>query len=134
MTSPNEFQTTFARLKRILKKYEKALTVKIDKPTTYYLDAGYSEQFKKVIFFGAVVINKNYVSFHLIPVYAFPDLLKGISPALKKRMQGKSCFNFTTVDDNMLTELAKLTEKGIARFRRAKWLNHKSKINIQKSK
>lgn len=134
MPTNKEFENTFVRLKRILKKYEKTLTVKIDKPTTYYLDAGYSEQFKKVIFFGAVVINKNYVSFHLIPVYAFPDLLRGISPVLKKRMQGKSCFNFTTIDDKMLTELAKLTEKGIARFRRAKWLNQKSRINNQKFK
>jgi hypothetical protein len=40
---------------------------------------------------------KSYVSFHLIPVYMFPDLLKGLSPALEKRMQGKSCFNFKTV-------------------------------------
>ncbi len=122
MPANKEFQNTFVRLKRILQKYEKTLNVKIDKPTTYYLDAGYSEQFKKVIFFGAVVINKNYVSFHLIPVYAFPDLLKDISPALKKRMQGKSCFNFTTIDSTTLKELASLTAKGVARFKKATWL------------
>jgi hypothetical protein len=49
---------------------------------------------KKVIFFGAAQIKKNYVSFYLMPVYMFmfPKLLDNISPELKKHMQGKSCF------------------------------------------
>ncbi len=117
-----EFQATFAKLKRILKKYEKKLTMVADTSSKYYLDAGYSEKFKKAIFFGAVIINKNYVSFHLMPVYAFPDLLKEISPALKKQMQGKSCFKFTNIDDGMLEELDLLTKKGIERFKKAAWL------------
>lgn len=123
MASNKDFQRTFVRLKRVLKKYEKNLTVVADTPSKYYLDAGYSEQFKKVIFFGAVMIKKNYVSFHLIPVYAFPDLLKTVSPTLKKRMQGKSCFNFSTIDDEQLKELETLTKKGVARFRKAAWLH-----------
>ena len=117
-----DFQTTFERLKKILQKYEKRLTVVTNQPGNYYLDAGYSEKFKKTIFFGAATIKKNYVSFHLMPVYAFPDLLKGISPALKKRMQGKSCFNFTTIDDAMLAELAELTKSGVERFRETGWV------------
>jgi hypothetical protein len=29
----------------------------------------------------------------------FPDLLKDLQPELKKRRQGKSCFNFKTIDE-----------------------------------
>jgi len=122
MAEKKDFQTTFARLKKILYKYEKRLTVVADKPGNYYLDAGYSDKFKRTIFFGAVMIKKNYVSFHLMSVYAFPDLLKEISPALKKRMQGKSCFNFTTIDNAMLAELAELTKQGVERFRNQRWV------------
>lgn len=122
MQAKKDFQSTFTRLKRILQNYEKRLTVVTDKPGNYYLDAGYSEKFKRTIFFGAVMIKKNYVSFHLMPVYAFPDLLKDISPTLKKRMQGKSCFNFTTIDDAMLAELAMLTKRGVERFKKDKFL------------
>ena len=118
-TVSKDFRTTFEKLKRVLQKYEKRLTVTIDKPGGYSLDTPYSEKYKKPVFFGAVKINKNYVSFHLMPVYVFPDLLKAISPALKKRMQGKSCFNFTTIDDETLKELAALTKQGIERFRQA---------------
>jgi hypothetical protein len=46
-----------------------------------------------------------------------PDLLKNISPELRRRMQGKSCFNFTRVDEPLLRELADLTDRGIIRYR-----------------
>jgi len=66
------------------------------------------------LFLAAVQTKKNYVSYHLIPVYAVPALLKGVSPALKKRMQGKACFNFTTIDRPQLKELSALTKAGLA--------------------
>jgi hypothetical protein len=69
------------------------------------------------LFFGAVKIGKRYVSFHLMPVYVNPELLDGMSPELRKRMQGKSCFNFTRADDALFAELETLTAAGFARFR-----------------
>lgn len=39
------------------------------------------------------------------PVYANAQLSKEIPKALKPRMQGKSCFNFTTLDDVPFDEL-----------------------------
>jgi hypothetical protein len=77
------------------------------------------EQFKKEMFFGAVQIKKNYVSYHLMPVYVFPELLKDLSPSLKKRMQGKSCFNFKKVDQETLAELGQLTARGFEQFKQA---------------
>ena len=50
----------------------------------------------------------------------FPDLLKDISPELRKHMQGKSCFNFKKVEPDLLEELSELTRKGIERFRTSK--------------
>jgi hypothetical protein len=47
-----------------------------------------------------------------VPVYAAPELGKNMSPELKRRMQGKSCFNFTTVDETLFRELESLTEEG----------------------
>ena len=117
MKSKIDFQPTFERLKKILNKYAKRLTVTADQPGWYSLDAGYSEKFKRAIYFGGAQIKKNYVSFYLMPVYVFPDLLKSISPTLKKRMQGKSCFNFTAIDAELFTELADLTKRGFERFK-----------------
>ena len=47
-----------------------------------------------------------------MPVYLNPGLLEGMSPGLRKRMQGKSCFNFTRLDPVLLAELPALTEAG----------------------
>ncbi len=44
-----------------------------------------------------------------MPVYVNPALLEAISPELRKRMQGKSCFNFKTIDMQLFEELAALT-------------------------
>ena len=41
----------------------------------------------------------------------------GISPELKKRMQGKSCFNFKDVDEKLFKELAALTEISYKRLK-----------------
>jgi hypothetical protein len=71
---------------------------------------------KHPIFFGCVKTGKAYVSFHLMALYCFPELSKAMSPALKKRMQGKACLNFTTVDKDLFTELKALTKLGADRF------------------
>src|SRR5262245_26720080 len=69
------------------------------------------------LYVAGVKTGKNYVSYHLMPVYAKPELLQTVSPALKKRMQGKSCFNFTTIEPDQLQELTDLTNTGIAAYR-----------------
>ncbi|HZQ04958.1 MAG TPA: hypothetical protein VFD70_00145 [Anaerolineae bacterium] len=110
----------FERLKQIYEPYASTLTVKEDKPGNYVL-VGTNKQNKEQ-WVGAVQTNKNYVSFHLMPIYACPDLLAGMSPELKKRMQGKSCFNFTTVQEPLMEELSTLTTVGLERFRERGYL------------
>ena len=116
MPAQNDFAIVFEELKNILKPHAENLTVKIDTSDTYYLDGPYSEKWKKELFFASAQIKKNYVSFYLMPVYMYPELLKDISPELKKRMQGKSCFNFKWVEPDLFKELETLTNKGADKF------------------
>ena len=51
-----------------------------------------------------------------MPIYAFSDLDGALSPELRRRKQGKSCFNFTTVDEPLLAELATLIAAGFERY------------------
>lgn len=52
-----------------------------------------------------------------MPVYVFPQLLNDISDSLKKRMQGKSCFHFKKVDDDLFSELKRLTKNGFDKYK-----------------
>ncbi len=80
------------------------------------VDTTHIQKNKKPLFFGAVQIKKTYVSYHLMPVYVKPDLLADMSPELKARMQGKSCFNFAAADQGLYRELAALTKAGFASY------------------
>lgn len=112
----NDFATVFEQLRAILAVYEKRLVVKSEPGGDYYLETRHLMKNKQPLFFGSVKTQKNYVSFYLMPVYVFPDLLENASPELQKRMQGKSCFNFKAADPALFAELASLTEKGYARY------------------
>jgi hypothetical protein len=120
--SKEDFKSTFVTLKEILKDFESHLKVLSDQNDAYNLNAGFSNKFNKDIYFGGVQVKKNYVSFYLFPVYMNPELLVGISPELKKRMQGKSCFNFKVIDKDLLAELSELTKKGFEYYKKEKMI------------
>jgi len=120
MKNPEEIDKAFNSIRAILAKYKSSLSVETDKTANYCLKTSKKDEKGRPIFFGAVGIRKNYVSFHLIPVYMFPELLDNISDDLRKRMQGKSCFNFRMVDDGLFKELKALTEKSFKRYKKEK--------------
>jgi hypothetical protein len=79
---------------------------------TYVLLGAPTERYPDGQLFAMVKVGKRYVSYHLMCVYLEPGLLAGVSPELTRRMQGKSCFNFTKVDDVLFDELEALTARG----------------------
>jgi hypothetical protein len=85
-------------------------------PATYILLGAPTDRYPDGQYFAGVKLGKRYVSYYLMSVYAEPTLLDGLSEGLRKRMQGKSCFNFTRVDDGLFDELADLTARGREAF------------------
>lgn len=106
----------FDALRQILVPYAPQLVPVRDDEQELYLDTAHVQKNKKPLFFGAVQLKKGFVSFHLMPVYLQPALLDGLSPGLKARMQGKSCFNFKALEPALLQELATLTQAGYASY------------------
>ena len=81
-------------------------------PGNYLLLGAPTDKYPDGQMFAGVRKGKRYVSYHLFTVYLEPGQLEGVSPELRKRMQGKSCFNFTRVDDQLFDELDRLTDRG----------------------
>jgi len=109
----------FDELKIILSSHSSKMVVVKDEPGYYYLDTKKTDAKGKPIFFGMVKSGAKKVSYHLMPVYCEPSLLETISPELKKRMQGKSCFNFAKVQAELFEELKALTKLGVKSFKAA---------------
>ena len=74
------------------------------------------------MYFGSVLIQKNYVSFYLFPLYTHPELEKNISADLKRHKQGKSCFNFTEPDLLLFVQLAALAVSGSRAYQMKGWV------------
>jgi len=110
-----DFGPVFDRLKAVLAPYAPGMHVTDDNDTWYGLDLAPPAERNPSTWFGSVRRGKRYVSIYLMPVYADPSLMDGASAGLRKRMQGKSCFNFTKVDEPLIGELEGLVQAGYDR-------------------
>jgi hypothetical protein len=118
MAKSEAFPETFRILRGVLEKHRGRMIVVADSPTDYSIASpDMVDRSGRPLFVAAVQIKKSYVSFHLMPVYVDPTLRDPLSPALQKRMQGKACFNFVTIEPADARELSALTNKGIAGFK-----------------
>jgi hypothetical protein len=118
MSKSAALDETFAALRGMLATQSKRLIVMVDKPGDYQVGSPTKkDRIGRPLYIAGVKAGKNYVSFHVMPIYMKPALLKGVPSSLKKRMQGKACFNFTTVDRDQLKELAAVTKAGILAIR-----------------
>lgn len=115
-----EFEKVFARLRAMLQKHRGSLTVTQDTAECFQLTGSRHPVHKTPFPIAWVQVNKGYVSFHHMGIYARPDLLAEASAKLKARMQGKSCFNFKAVDEPLFEELEQLTVKAFEIFRSGK--------------
>src|SRR5947199_10705383 len=98
MANQNNLAPVFKRLKSICQAYAKRMDFAYDTDNYYLLNTRDIMKNKQPLCFGGVRRGKNYVSVYLMSVYASPKEVQVMSPELKKRMQGKSCFNFKAVD------------------------------------
>jgi hypothetical protein len=110
------FDDVHDRLRAILRSHASDLHITKDGPGGMTLEIPGLEG-KPWGYVAGTRVGKSYVSYYLMPVYATPGLADSLSPQLQKRRQGKSCFNFTKVDEPLLAELEDLTARGIPGFR-----------------
>ena len=125
--SPEDFDGAFASLKTVLAKHRRKLGVQADTAKELKVVGKTPSPFKQhkgqPLFFASVRMGRAYVSFHLLPLYMHPTLTKGLSPELKKRMQGKACFNFKAPPDRgLLAELKRLTDSTLKDWGARGWI------------
>jgi hypothetical protein len=110
---PKQFEEVYARLCGLLRKHKDKLSVGIEKPGEIWMSVIDETYRGKPLYYGGVRLGKNYVSYHLVPVYIGKVRL---SAELEKRKQGMACFNFASVDEKLFSELDKLTTEGLKNY------------------
>lgn len=123
----SDYAAVFSAVRLVLTQYAAELAVKTDTGNEYLLTSKSASPFPQhkgqPLQFASVRLGKAYVSYHLMPLYMCEPLAEKITPSLKKRMQGKTCFNFKTVPDaELLAELKQLTRAAFQQWSERKWL------------
>jgi len=120
-----DFDAVFRDLRAILERQAATFSVSDDGPKRYCLDAPIGPATvkswggkvkRKTIPVAWAEIGKAYVSFHLMGLEAASSAM---SPALKARLQGKTCFNFSKPEAALFEELEAVTVQSIAALRKA---------------
>ncbi len=106
-------QALYAQLRQLMLRGAASMTVAKDEPGALELHAPWPNprKPKEPMWFGAVKSGKAYVSYHLMPLYTDPRLADSVPEPLRRRMQGKTCFNFKAADGEQLAELGTLTAR-----------------------
>jgi len=107
-----EFAPIEARLWAILEPYRDRL----EPGSVYGLVTLRRVGSKQHDFFAGVRVAPKHVAFHLMPVYTDPHLLDDVSPALRKKMKGKTTFDFTMVDEALFTDLDGLVARSFEAY------------------
>jgi hypothetical protein len=66
--------------------------------------------------FAGVQMADGYVKLNFLPMHGHPELLGGVSVALRKRKTGASVFRFTEIDEAVAGELEALLARGFEAY------------------
>jgi len=103
----DELAAIEARLRAILVPYE----TRLETASIYSIQTLRRAGAKAHDWFAFVKPAAKHVGFYLLPVYAYPALRDGLSPALARRLTGKSVFTFPVLPEELATELEGLVAR-----------------------
>ncbi|MBN9299350.1 MAG: hypothetical protein J0I41_20275 [Filimonas sp.] len=72
--------------------------------------------------FAALLIQKGYVGFYFMPIYANTDTKRAMHPDLLKLLKGKACFHIKKLDDAMRKHIKDALKSGFESYKEKKWL------------
>jgi len=121
-----DLHAIFAALKKELTAYQPPLQPKNDTERYYDLwsfkDLVIEGRKRKEVFFAGNIIQKDYVGFYFMPVYAEPEVKMLFKPELLRLLKGKSCFHIKVLDEELLGHIRQALADGFALYQKRGWV------------
>jgi len=121
-----DLSSMFAQIKPLMSSYQPPLVARHDEPGYYDLWSIKSlvieGRKRKEVYFAGLIIQKDYVGFYFMPVYADPEVKAFFAPQLLKLLKGKSCFHIKKLDGDLLTQLEDALRKGFELYQQRGWV------------
>lgn len=74
------------------------------------------------LWFAGILVQKGYVGFYYMPVYAQPELKQVFKPELLKCLKGKSCFHIKKNDPVVMKQIKESLKIGYTMYKEKGWL------------
>ena len=116
----------FKQLKELLLKFQPPLSSKMNDESHFDLwsvkDLVIEGRKRKEVCFAGLIIQKSYVGFYYMPVYAEPEVKAFFKPELLSRLKGKSCFHILNLDLLLMEQIKEALEMGFQAYKEKGWV------------
>jgi hypothetical protein len=116
----------FGELKELLLPYARRLTVRKDEPGYYDLwsdkDIEIAGRRRKDVFFCGLIIQKSYVGFYFMPLYAEDDPSRVFGADLLAARKGKSCFHIKRLTPELRRQIDEALAAGWRLYKQRGWV------------
>ena len=116
----------FNTLKPLLQAYIPPMTAQVDDASHFDLwsvkDLVIYARQRKEVYLAGLVIQKSFVGFYYMPIYARPELKSVLAPELIKLLKGKSCFHIKKLDEALLAQIRAALEIGYKFYQQNDWI------------
>jgi hypothetical protein len=116
----------FQQLKPLLQTYTPAMQPKVDDESHFDLwsvrNVVINGRKYKEVYFAGLVIQKSYVGFYYMPIYANTELSRHFPPELLKLLKGKSCFHIKKLDEALLEQIRAALKTGFEMYQERGWV------------
>ncbi len=77
---------------------------------------------RDALYFASLLVQKGYVGFYFMPVYANPVTKNKLKPALLKCLKGKACFHIKKLDEELRVEINEALQTGYDAYVKNGWV------------
>jgi len=116
----------FLELRALLAQYSPPFQSKNDSEKYYDLwsfkDLVIEGRKRMEVYFAGIIIQKDYVGFYFMPVYAEPEVKLFFKPELLSRLKGKSCFHIKALTPELHEQIREALVQGFELYKKRDWV------------
>lgn len=121
-----ELLPLFAEVKQLLTPYAARLTARKDEPGYYDLwsekEIVVAGRRRREVFFAGVIVQKSFVGFYFMPLYADDDLSRVFGAELLATLKGKSCFHLKRLTPELKAQIGAALAAGWRLYEERGWV------------
>ncbi|MGJ4746093.1 DUF1801 domain-containing protein [Leptospira sp. SA-E8] len=122
-----ELVPIFDEIKKLIKPYKKGSLKEREGTGGQYslvseMEIEVDGKKKPEVYFVGLLVQKGYVGFYFMPIYAEPELKKVFPQELLKCLKGKSCFYIKKKDPVLLSQIKDALKLGYEEYKKKGWV------------